>query len=70
MHAAPTSRTLRHATPSSIASVRAQLALIRSLTDEIERQLGNGDASCAEPVAAQLSEEAEHLLRSLASGEP
>ncbi|MBL8609987.1 MAG: hypothetical protein JNL38_21810 [Myxococcales bacterium] len=50
--------------------MRAQLALIRSLTDEIERQLGNGDASCAEPVAAQLSEEAEHLLRSLASGEP
>ncbi len=64
MHSSQAVRPPRHAQKSAHGSVRAQLALIRSLTDEIERQLA-ANPELSSSLAEQLVDEAEALARTL-----
>jgi hypothetical protein len=52
--------------PPPPPSARSQLALVRALIDELDRQLAREDRRWALPLAHQLSEEAEHLAKLLA----
>jgi len=57
-------RPPRHALRSAHGSVRAQLALIRSLTDEIERHLAT-NPELAASLSEQLVDESEALAHAL-----